>query len=298
LAGSADIEIAQRSVRGSLLLFIGNFLQTLISAAGIIVIARLLVPDDYGLFTLSFVIPNLILLLLGLGVNVAVTRFAAYYLSIGKPNEAKRFTRNAVLFLALFGIAFSALNYVSAGFLSSVLLRRPEISQFVQAISVFILGQALFQASIASLIGWNSMKLASASQVVQAILKIGFSVALVLAGFGVMGAVLGHAAAWLLAGGIATTALYIVRLGRPFGGLAAFSSDVKEMVRYGLPLYAGSLISGLASSYLVIILAAIASNTVVGYYAAANNVTVPIGLASSSIASALLPAFASLDGTG
>jgi O-antigen/teichoic acid export membrane protein len=54
----------------------------------------------------------------------------------------------------------------------------------------------------------------------------------------------------------------------------------------------------LASSYLVLILAAIASNTVVGDYGAAINITSPIGLVSFSIGSALLPAFASLDGTG
>jgi O-antigen/teichoic acid export membrane protein len=30
------------------------------------------------------------LLFLGFGVNVALTRYAAYYLSIGKPEETKR----------------------------------------------------------------------------------------------------------------------------------------------------------------------------------------------------------------
>jgi O-antigen/teichoic acid export membrane protein len=295
---SSHVQIAQRSVRGSLVLFVGNFLQTLVSAIGVIIVARLLGPGNYGVYTLSLVIPGLIQLFLGLGVNVAVTRYAAYYLSVGKPEEARRFSRNAVLFLTTFGLLLTAINYAAAGVLSSQLLHRQEIAQFVQVASVVILGQAVFQASTAALIGWNSMKLVSASQAVQAILKMGLSVGLVLTGFGVMGAVLGQAASFLLAGALAASALYVMRLRGPQGGLKTFARDIREMIRYGLPLFAGSLISGLASSYLFVILAAIASNNVVGYYGTASYITSPIGLLSSAIGSTLLPAFASLDGTG
>ena len=295
---SSHVQIAQRSVRGSLILFVGNFLQALIAAISVIIVARLLGPGNYGVYTLSLVIPVLVQIFLGLGVDVAATRYTAYYLSIGKPEDAKRFSRNAFLFLILFGVLLTAVNYALATLVSSQLLQRPGITQFVQVASVVTLGQAFFGAAIAALIGWNSMKLVSASEAVQAILKMGLSIGLVLAGFGVMGAVLGYAASYLLAGAFAASALYVMRLRGPRGDLRTFARDIKEMTRYGFPLFIGSSIFGLASSYLVIVLASIASNAIVGFYAAANNITIPISLISSAIGSALLPAFASLDGTG
>jgi O-antigen/teichoic acid export membrane protein len=295
----SHVQIAQRSASGSVILFIGGFFQTLIAAVGIIIVARLLGPAGYGVYTLSLVLPGIIQIFLGLGVDVAVTRYAAYYVSIGKPDEAKRFSRNGFLFLILVGILLSVVNYLVAGVFSAQILHREDITYFVQVASFVTMGQAFFQAAVSALIGWNSMKVVGASQTLQAVLKASISIGLVLAGFGVLGAVVGFGASYVLAGGLATLALYVIRFrGRQKGDLRAFANDVKMMARYGLPLYVGSLLSGVASYYVFIIIASVASNAVVGLYAAANNLTTPFSLAATAIASALLPAFASLDGTG
>jgi hypothetical protein len=66
------------------------------------------------------------------------------------------------------------------------------------------------------------MKSVSDSQTVQAILKMDFSIGLVQTGFGVMGGGLGNAVSFLLAGILATSAPYVLRLSGPdYGGRKA-----------------------------------------------------------------------------
>jgi O-antigen/teichoic acid export membrane protein len=117
----------------------------------------------------------------------------------------------------------------------------------------------------------------------------------VVVGFGVTGALVGHLVSLFLAGTIGVAILYRSRL-RGFGSVRGFVADVKEMNVYGLPVYAGTVILGLASYFVLILLARIASDAVYGYYQAAANFTVPIALLASAMVSALFPAFASIDG--
>jgi O-antigen/teichoic acid export membrane protein len=294
----SDLAVARQSVRGSLILFVGNLISTIILTVTVIVIARLLGPSAYGVYTLSFVIPGIFQLFLGVGVTVAVTRYAAFSVAQGKADEAKRFTKNAIKFLLLFGVGLTLLSLVSATALSGPLLRRPDIGQYVEVASVAILGQALFQSSVSASVGWNEMALAGISSVVQALLKLAVSVVLILAGLGVLGAVTGNVASVVFGGAFTVSVLFWVRLRGSSEKDNHFLSDVREMVRYGLPVYSGFLVAGLAATYMTIVLAAIATNAVVGYYQAAANLAVPIGLVSSSIATALFPAFAALDGVG
>ncbi|MDA4131959.1 MAG: oligosaccharide flippase family protein, partial [Thaumarchaeota archaeon] len=109
----SDVEIAQRSTRGSFALFAGNFLSTVISFVAILFIARLLGPGDYGVYTLSVLVPTILLNFLGFGVNSGITRYAAYNLSQGDPGVARRMTVNGATFVLMVGVALSAVDYLA-----------------------------------------------------------------------------------------------------------------------------------------------------------------------------------------
>jgi O-antigen/teichoic acid export membrane protein len=68
------------------------------------------------------------------------------------------------------------------------------------------------------------------------------------------------------------------------------------MLRYGFPHQVGGIVAGFSSQFVTIILAAIATNSIVGFYQAASNFVSVIGLTSSAITLTLLPAFAHLEG--
>jgi O-antigen/teichoic acid export membrane protein len=292
----SSISVAQESARGTLILFTGNILYTGITAASAIFVARLLGPDGYGTYTLAFLVPSTLSLFVGLGVNIAVTRYVAYYISSGDVERAKSVTRTATGFLLLFGLLLSTINFFGASFLVDVLLHRPGLVPYVQVASLFIIGQTVSQSATSVFIGWSSMVELSAFTVLQAVLKLVLTVGLILAGFGVFGAVVGHTLSYVVEGALATLFLYLAHM-RPWSRPSnTFLADTRMMVGYGFPLFAGNIVSGLASQYVTVILAAIAANAVIGYYQAALNVTVAISIISSAVTNALFRSFAALQG--
>jgi O-antigen/teichoic acid export membrane protein len=293
-------EIAKRSTRGSMVLFAGNFVSTAFLALSSIIIARLLGPSSYGSYTLVLLVPQIFQLFVGLGVASAITRYSAYYIARSEVDAAKRFSINSMIFLMLFGAALSVVCYASAGFISTVVLQREELAPLVRYVSIAVLAQTALQASVAGLVGWNSMGLASFGSILQAGLRLSIAPILVVSGFGVFGAITGYTSGYLLAGGAAALAFYVLKLrgSSGEGGTGTFLHDVGEMVSYGLPIYAGGVLVGLATYYVTILVAVIATNAVVGYYQAANNITVAYTLALAAITLALFPAFSSLHGTG
>ncbi|MDA4118183.1 MAG: oligosaccharide flippase family protein [Thaumarchaeota archaeon] len=292
----SSISVAQASARGTLILFVGNLLSTGIVTVATIFVARLLGPDGYGLYTLAFLVPTILQLFVGFGVSSAVTRYVAYFLSTGDVARAASMTRTAVIFSLLFGLALSAVNFVVAPYFVVAFMHRPELVQYEQVSSLFILGVAISQCSTSALLGWGSMVQVGLFTVFQSVLKIVFGVGLILAGFGVYGAVIGHVASYMVQGCVVSLAIYFARV-RPWPRQSShFVEDVKTMLKYGLPLFAGTVASGLATQYATVILATVVANTVIGYYQAALNVNVPIGVISGAVASVLFRSFAELHG--
>ncbi len=290
-------EIARRSARGSFALFAGNLLTTVVSFVAITIIARLLGPSQYGVYTLSILIPSILLNFLGFGVNSGITRFAAYHLSQQRPDLAKRMTMNGVIFLVLFGVALTGVSYVSAGFLSTLVLHRPEISSSVQLASLIIFAQAVFQASISALLGWSYMGDISITNVFQSILRLVIAVPLVVFGFAVFGALVGYVLSVALGGVLGLVLLFRKTAGVSVNPLESFAADVKTMLSYGWTLFIGLFVTSISAQYVVVVLAGIGSNSSVGFYQSAANFVTAITITSGAITQALFPAFAHLEGT-
>jgi O-antigen/teichoic acid export membrane protein len=292
---SMALEIAKRSVKGSLILFFSNLSATLILLVAVIIVARLLGPSGYGEYKLALLIPSLLQLLIGFGALPAVIRYAAYYTSIGRQDDAKRFTTNVIIFLGLTGTILTVISFVLAGTLSSLILHRPSLGPYVELASLTVLGTTVMQTATLSAIGWNWMTLSGSTTVAQAFAQLGLSPAFILLGFGVTGALVGQVGSLLIAGTAGVTVLYLRKL-RGFSNLRSFISDVREMNVYGLPVYAGTVMQSLGTYFVLFLLAAIASNTVYGYYQAAFNFTSPITILSGAMVYSLFTAFASIDG--
>ncbi len=285
--------VAQQSARSSALLFAGNITATGLLTISSILIARLLGPVGYGEYTLVLQIPNLFVVFVGFGVNIALTRYSAFLLSRGELERARRITTSAVTFLLIAGALLTVACLMSATILSSFLISRPGLAGIVAWASAFILGQTALQAGTAALIGWDRPGRAGAVTIVQAALKLILSVGLLVAGFGLFGAIAGHVVMALAAGVVSLVFVYRLGMSR-VGGLSSMWRDTSELLRFSIPVYIGNSIAGIASLYIFFTLANVAPNSTVGYFQAAYNFTMAISLPASSIASALLPAFSTI----
>jgi O-antigen/teichoic acid export membrane protein len=291
------LHIAKQSARGSVVLFTGNIIATLFLAVSSVLIARFLGPPDFGLYSLALVMPSLLQLLTHFGTRTAVTRYVAYSLSLGEPEKARRFAQAAVLYSLGAGAAFTVVSFLSASFVASVLFQRPELQPYIELASLAVFGQSILLTTVAVATGWNAMGQASLANALQSAFKLALAPTLVLLGFGVGGAVIGHVASMVLAGSISAALLYATKIKLTREKFGYFVEDTKEMMRFGFYPFMGDILTGLSTFYVSVLLAIVASNTLIGYYQAATNLIIPASLLSTAIASSLYPAFASLHGT-
>jgi O-antigen/teichoic acid export membrane protein len=263
-------------------------------------VARLLGQDLYGQYTLSISPATIFILFSGVGVNTAITRFAAFHASRGEISEAKRKTANGILFLVLLGVGLSIASYLLAPFIAGTILHRSFLTPDIRLSSLAVIGQIAFQCGISSLVGWSSPKPAGAAYIVQAVIKVALAPALILLGFAVFGAVFAQVSSLLVAGFLAIIALYVTKIGGGdpmFRPGRQFFSDVKELIRYGIPSEIGLYFSNFAGqNYVTIILGVIASNAVVGFFQVATGVTAIISVVSTSLTLSLFAGFSSLHG--
>ncbi|UCD44397.1 MAG: oligosaccharide flippase family protein [Candidatus Bathyarchaeota archaeon] len=288
--------VAERSARGSLHLFLGNFLSEIINAVGVVIVARMLTPGEYGVLGLSFVLPGIFVMFTFWGIGSALTRFLARYETRGMWDQARSIIRIGYLFRAATACLISALLFLGAEFLAAVVLMRPDMAGLVRLTSVLVVFQSLYNTSASIFYGTGRMDIMAVLMVVQSVVKTTSSYLFLVWGYGVLGAVIGH----ILGFGVVTTASVILTVWYTRGKEAsteAMSEEVSinEMLRFGFPLFIGSLIGNLGAKYQGLLLAWFASDAAIGNLNIANKFRSLVTLFTVPISTVVYPAFSKFD---
>lgn len=291
-------KIASTSARGSFTLFVGNALSLLVSASGAILVARMLSPSEYGLFSVSLVLPGLFMLFSDWGVNSALTRFIARFRSEDGIGSIWELERAGFLFKLVVGGILSLTLFLLADILAAALLRRPDAGGLVRVASLLIISQSMHSTAVSVLAGLDRMDYRSVANLVQAIVKGVCSPSLVYLGFGVSGAVIGHILSYIVAASVGF--LFTITSS---SGMEHFdkSSDVTYSLRlildFGMPLFLGSLVTGFASRFNSFLLSWFESDEVIGNYHVASRFTSLVALVTGSIGVTLFPTFSKFSHT-
>jgi len=291
------VQIAKQSVRGGYYLFVGNTSSTAILAVSSMIIARLLGPADYGLFSLSIVIPSLFIGLIDFGIGSAVIRFSAKLRAEGREEKAQSFVKISLFFELTVGIATFVLCFAFADSLATYLINRSEASPYVKLSSLLILFQTLFNMLNSAFIGFDIMEKSAIMMIIRALTKLVLSPLLIVLGFGVLGALTGHFSCYIIAVAVGSVIL-ISKLHRCKNDYPNNILDnLKSMLKYGIPLYASNILGLFAYQYQSITMAFFSSNTEIGNFQVAT-------LFSSAMTiliyptTALFPAFSKLKKEG
>jgi O-antigen/teichoic acid export membrane protein len=287
--------IAQKAARGGLFLFIGNASSTVILAVGAILVARLLGPFSFGLYTLAVAIPLLLVALADAGMNSALIRLPARLRSEGDHARANRLVKLGFLLKLAISTAASILCYTGSAVIASIVLNRPELTPFIQLASLMIVFQAIYDATSNIFIGQDLMQYSASVQILQATLKGALAPALVFLGLGISGAIWGYVLA-LAAAGLTGATLLFTRHVRFSGRTTSLASmELRTLLGYGLPLYAAMILSVFLTQYQNIVLAHFASNVEVGNFGATWTFTTFMTILSYPITASMFPMFSKMD---
>ena len=301
------LEMGKTSAEGSLKLFIGVAVSTVILAVGTIILGNILTQDEYGLYQIVLIPATTIGLFRDWGVNSAITRYVASLRTENKDSEIRDIILAGLSFEILAGLILLLVSLLLASSIATVILHRPESALLISIASVSIFGGSFYNAAQSSFVGYERMGLNSFTLISQSVVKVGLGLLLVLFGYGALGAVLGFAGSSLLAGLTGVLILHSIFLrddkkeNQNKSVLSARSrhtrETLKKMLRYGVPISLSSVLpSILAQFYAFLIASYVTSNVAYSNYAVAGFFTVLLTFISTPILTVLFPVFAKLDG--
>lgn len=168
------VQIAEYSARGGYYLFVGNTLSTGILVVSSIIIARLLGPADYALFSLLIVVPSLFTGLVDFGITSAITRFSAKFRTEGKNPDVRSVIKTGLFFKLAVGITASIFCFLFSNVLATYLINTPEAGFYIKVASLLILFQTLFNTLSSIFMGLDNMENNAVMMITRAVTKIRF----------------------------------------------------------------------------------------------------------------------------
>ena len=293
------LQIGKSSVTGSFHLFTGKTISTVIMAVGTLFLGNLMLEGEYGLYTVALIPPLMINLFQDWGVSYAMTKYIAHNRAESQEENIRGIVIGGLLFKLTLGLALSCALMISADYIATSVLNRPEAATLIALASVTIFSDSLLTAAQSSFNGFEKMKLNSITMVAQSITKTIVSPMLVILGYGALGAVLGHTFSLLFAGGIAVIMLYFTLVRslpkRNNSQQANIVQILKTMLSFGAPLSISVILSGFLVQFYAFVMALYCTDVMIGNYQIAANFGVLLTFFTFPITTVLFPAFSKLD---
>ena len=283
--------VAEKSARGSLHLFIGNLISEVFNAVTIVIVARLLTPEEMGLYGLSFVMPGLFAIISNFGLNQAMTRFLARFQSEGRWDEIKRVVKVGFVFQGGLSCLLAVLVFFGAVPLATIVLKRPDFSGILQITSLLVVAQSLLNMATSAFFGLERMDLRGIIMIVASIVKAIFAPLLVIRGFGVNGLIYGHLIGTGAAAIVAVILLVFNLRGKKGDPGHPSEGSLPDMLRFGFPLFLTTFLVQINLSYQGLLMAWFTDNVAIGNLDIANKFLSLVGLFTVPIAATIYPAF-------
>jgi O-antigen/teichoic acid export membrane protein len=259
-----------------------------------IFVAGVLGSVQYGEYSKVLVPVGIALLIQDPGVTFAITRYVSmYHRQDDKRRQSDTIITGLVFNLAT-AIVISIFLYLLATPIASALLQQSDLDQTLRVASFAVIGQALVNVTNAIFIGYMRVELKNLTLIISSIIKGLTSSVLVILGFGLTGAIVGHVTSFLIAGTIALiiALIYVRKIGRVEYPSRAM---LHELLAFGIPLYLSTLIAGALSQFMSSLMVLNVSNQEIGNYGAATTFTVLIGFLTVPIQTTIYPLFSKLE---
>ncbi|MEJ2271077.1 MAG: oligosaccharide flippase family protein [Candidatus Bathyarchaeota archaeon] len=294
---SKSLDLGKTSAKGGFNLFWGIAVSSIITAAAVMIVARILSEDEYGLFAIALTAPNLIQLVRDLGIDQATIKYIAQYKQENKTDKIKNILKTTIIFELILGITLTLATFLLSSYIASNIFNRPEITPIIQIASLTIFAQALIKVTQSAFIGYEKMQYYSITLIIQSITKASLMIFLVISGFGILGAITGHTTALLTAGIAATIILYQ----KIFKNLKTdkkleLKSTLKNMFKYGLPLSGSIILTGFMTQFYNFLVAIYVTDSIMGNYQVTQNFLVIINFFVLPVSTILFPAFSKIEG--
>lgn len=257
-----------RIASGSALFFVGTFVGLGLNYVYAIALARLLGPEQFGLYAIGLGCFNLLSVIALAGLDTAVLRFVPALRAQNDAAGIGGIIRAILVLTALLGMFYASVLLLSSDMLANQFLHHPDVSTVLQ---LFALSIPLFVVSTVAIavlqafgeVRWRTFVKYLCEPVVKSAVTLGF----IWIGWGLTSAVVALPVALLLTAGLALLPLrpFWLNVKEPIFSIKHYSN----VIAYSLPLFGGVLLNSIATRSDVFFLGYWVSVAQVGIYSAA-----------------------------
>lgn len=281
--------LTERLARGVKAMFLARAVDIGANAVLLLLLTRyLLTPAEYGLLYFALSVLAVVGLFGSLGLGRSTARYVTEYHQ-KDPGQIPHLLRWTMLLLGSLSVLGSVVLVAGREQVAS-LLGEPALVPFLILGTVYIVGRAYWGYLQAIFQGLNSVTWSAVMRAVNGVTRLALASALVLAGFGALGALAGYAVAFvataLLGGGVLYWR-FVSRIGAasdPEPGL------LRRVVRYSVPTAATQASIVLDSKVDTVLVGTLMNPTAVGFYTLAAQVADIVAVPAESLGFTISPA--------
>lgn len=253
-AGEALGRQAGRGLRWSLL---GTMAVKLGSFAMGLVLARLLVPEDFGMYAIALAATQFVMHIKDVGLIAATVQWRG---------RLEDMAPTATTMAFLFSIAIYAVFFTAAPWYTT-LAHSPEATPIVRILTAIILIEGVTAVRVAALLRTFRQGTLTVANLAGLAVNAAVAIAMAADGAGAYSFVVGQLAGWIVTGVIVMAA---VRMPFRFG----FSRPIaRQLMRFGVPLAASLGVEAFLMNADYVIVGHALGTVAVGYYLLAFNVS-------------------------
>lgn len=271
-------------------------ISTILSAIGIIFVARLLGAKSFGFISVALIPAGFATLFLDWGVTSALIKYLAQSRHEDKLENRLILIESAMLFNILVGATLSIALFVASPFLAQNIFKQPEIEILIKYSSLSIIGNSFLRISWAVTVGYERMQLRIGTTIIYSLLKSITGPILIYLGYGPVGAILGESGPVFLSGIAGLIFIWVIwRSETPMKPSMTHIEGMTVLLRYGYPLFFSMVIVGVIPSFTNYLLAMNVSNELIGNYTAGIRFSALVSFFSMPISTVMFPLFSKLE---
>ena len=286
---SAEVEeLGVTTAKKSIVYVGGDVISSVLTVLMLIFLARYLQPSLFGIYSIVIAFSTLLNVGSNFGIGTAFRKMLPE-LKITDSERLHRLLSNGYFIALCLGLVIAVIGVLISGLLAVDVYGNAAMTLPLQLAAVAEFLAVVYNLTLAALTGLGMVKYATFSNVTYGASGLFFTVALVLLGYGVLGALIGYVIGFILSALVGI--FYLVRA-TGFRPKRRDKATVKELSSFSAPVVASYVAQYGAQSFAVLFLGVFVVSSVVGNYGSAYKLARIIELLITDATFILLPAFA------
>jgi O-antigen/teichoic acid export membrane protein len=274
----------------------GNIGSALLSFAFSIVVANLLPPDQFGLFSFSLVVMGFFIIFTDLGITNIMIKFVSEWAEARNIGRTRSIIRVMAKIEAALTLCVAVFMFFTSEWISAAVFNKPGYGMFISLASLLLIANVAFNFTVSVLVGFKRFGHVVAAKLAERAMRLCMVAGMIVLGFGAVGAVLGVVAAFAVAA-FAGSMIIVSRHGRFVVGSGA-KLQRRVVFSFGSWVLVGTVVASLYNTTDSLLVSMLRSIEEVGFYSIASSWMSLVTYVVPVSATVMYTYFSSLKGEG